>query len=185
MDTVSFTRMADGTAEDYALLARYEEQYLQGLPGRLLDALDRLKGSFGGYRVTRYEHSLQSATRALRDGKPEEYVVACLLHDIGDDLAPWTHDEMVATILRPFVDPAITWMIGHHGAFQLHYYGAFTGEDPNTRERWRDHPCYEATVEFCERYDQNCFDPDYDTLPVEDFEPRVRRVFSAPRGSDA
>jgi predicted HD phosphohydrolase len=179
--TVSFTRMADGTAEDYALLGRYEDAYIAGLPDRLLGALDALKGSFGGYRVTRYEHSLQAATRAHRDGKDEGYVVATLLHDIGDEYAPWTHGEMVAAILKPYVDPAVCWMIGHHGAFQLYYYGHHVGEDPNTRDRWKDHANYAMTEEFCARYDQASFDPTYDTLPIEQFEPMVRRVFAEPR----
>jgi predicted HD phosphohydrolase len=179
--TVSFTRMADGTAEDYALLGRYEDEYLLGLPDRLLRALGALDGSFGGYRVTRFEHSLQAATRAHRDCKDEGYVVATLLHDIGDELAPYTHGEMVAAVLRPYVDPAVCWMIGHHGAFQLYYYGHHTGQDRNARDRWRDHPNYDMTVEFCERYDQASFDPDYDAMPLEAFEPMVRRVFAEPR----
>ncbi|MEX0984590.1 MAG: hypothetical protein WD096_06025 [Actinomycetota bacterium] len=179
--TVSFARMADGTAEDYALLNRYEDEYLEGLPDRLLAALDKLKGSFGGYRVTRYEHSLQAATRAFRDGKPEGYVVATLLHDIGDDLAPWTHGEMVAAVLKPYVDPAVCWMIGHHGAFQLYYYGQHTGQDRNARDRWRDHQNYDMTAEFCEKYDQASFDPSYDALSIEEFDPMVRRVFAEPR----
>ena len=179
--TVSFTRMADGTAEDYELLGRYEDAYIAGLPDRLLGALDALKGSFGGYQVTRYQHSLQAATRAHRDGKDEGYVVATLLHDIGDEYAPWTHGEMVAAILKPYVDPAVCWMIGHHGAFQLYFYGHHVGEDPNTRDRWKDHANYAMTEEFCERYDQASFDPTYDTLPIEEFEPMVRRVFAEPR----
>ncbi len=179
--TVSFTRMADGTAEDYALLGRYEDAFMDGLPDRLLEALERLKGSFGGYRVTRYEHSLQAATRALRDGKDEAYVVATLLHDIGDDLAPYTHGEMVATVLKPYVAPAICWMIGHHGVFQLYYYGHHTGQDRNARDRFRDHPNYAMTEEFCERYDQASFDPAYDSEALATFEPMVRRVFAEPR----
>jgi len=103
MKTVSFTRMEDGTPEDYALLETFEDAFMKGLPDRLLRALDGLKGSFDGYQVSRYEHSLQAATRAHRDGRDEEYVVATLLHDIGDELAPYTHGEMVAAILRPFV----------------------------------------------------------------------------------
>src|SRR3954471_1758323 len=179
--------MAEGTAEDYELLSRYEQGYMDTLPDRLLAALDRLKESLAGYQVSRYEHSLQSATRALRDGRSEEYVVAALLHDIGDDLAPFTHGEMVAAVLKPYVAPELCWMVKYHGLFQIYYYGEHTGDDPNARDRYRDHPCYEACREFCEKYDQNCFDPDYDSLPVETFEPMVRRVFSEPRylGEDA
>jgi predicted HD phosphohydrolase len=181
METVSFTRMQDGTAEDYALLDRYEREYLASLPDKLLTALGRLKDSYAGYQVSRYEHSLQSATRALRDGRDEEYVVAALLHDIGDELAPYTHGEMTAAVLKPYVSEEICWVVKYHGLFQTYYYAAHTGGDPNARDRFRDHPCFQACAEFCEHYDQNCFDPAYDSLPVETFEPMVRRVFAEPR----
>ena len=130
METVSFTRMADGTAEDYELLARREEEYTAALPDRLLGAVRALETSFAGYQVSRLEHSLQSATRALRDGRSDEYVVAALLHDIGDELAPYTHGQMVAAILRPYVEPRICWMVERHGIFQQQYYGRQTGRTP-------------------------------------------------------
>ena len=181
METVGFVHMADGTAEDYALLDHYEEQYMTGLPDRLMESLDKLRASFAGYQVSRYEHSLQSATRALRDGRDEEYVVAALLHDIGDELAPWTHGEMTAAILKPFIRPELVWMVKYHGVFQLYYYAHHSGGDRNVRDRWQDNPNYDLTVEFCELYDQNCVDPAYDSLPIETFEPMVRRVFAEPK----
>ena len=61
----------------------------------------------------------------------------------------------------------------HHGAFELHYYGHHYGLDPNIRDRWADHQHYDACVEFCERYDQNCFDPADDSEPLETFAPMV------------
>ena len=181
METVSFVNMADGTKEDYELLGRYEEQFVEELPDRLMRALDDLKKSLPGYKVSRYEHSLQAATRAHRDGRDEEYVVAALLHDLGDELAPLTHGEMVGAIMRPYVRPELTWIVKHHGVFQLVYYGHHTGDDPNARDRFRDSPWFGACVEFCALYDQNCFDPDYEMLPAEFFEPMVRRVFAEPR----
>jgi predicted HD phosphohydrolase len=184
VETVKFTSMADGTAEDYALLDRYEEEYVAVLPDRMMEALDKLRTSFAGYQVTRYEHSLQSATRALRDGRDEEYVVGALLHDIGDELAPYTHGEMVAAILKPYVRPEVCWIVKHHGLFQMYYYAHHSGGDRNARDRYRDHQWFDACAEFCERYDQNCFDPDYDSLPASEFEPMVRRVFSQVRYLD-
>ena len=184
METVRFTRMADGTAEDYALLDHYEEQYMTGLPDRLMESLDKLRASFAGYQVSRYEHSLQSATRALRDGRDEEYVVAALLHDIGDELAPWTHGEMVAAILKPYVRPEVCWVVKHHGLFQLYYRAHHSGGDRNARDRYLDHPWYAACAEFCELYDQNCFDPAYEALPADHFRPMVERVFSEVRYLD-
>jgi len=181
VETVSFTRMQDGTAEDYALLGRYEDEFVKGLPDRLLKALDGLKASFDGYQVTRYEHSLQAATRAHRDGRDEEYVVATLLHDIGDELAPYTHGEMVAAILRPYVREELHWIVKHHGVFQMYFYAHLSGGDRNARDRYRDDPHFAACAEFCERYDQASFDPGYDTLSIDAFEPMLRRVFAEPR----
>jgi len=179
-ETVTFTRMADGTREDYQLLSRYEEEYARGLPGRLLEALAKLAHSIGGYQVTRLEHSLQGATRALRDGRDEDYVVAVLLHDIGDDLAPHSHSELAAAILRPYVSEKLYWIVKHHGVFQMVYYAHHLGGDRNAREHFRDHLWYDDAVEFCELYDQNCFDPDYDSLPLDHFAPLLARVFGRP-----
>jgi len=181
VETVSFTRMEDGTAEDYALLERYEDEHVKGLPDRVLAALDGLKGSLDGYRVSRYQHSLQAATRAHRDGRSEEYVVATLVHDIGDSLAPYTHGEMMAAVLRPFVPQDVWWIVKHHGVFQMYYYAHHSGGNRSARDRYRGDPNFDACAEFCERYDQVSFDPAYDAEPVEFFEPMVRRVFAEPR----
>ena len=113
METVSFRRMDEATAADYELLARYEDEMLRELPDRLLEAVEALDRSYGGYKVTRKEHSLQSATRAHRDGRDEEYVVAALLHDVGDVLAPHTHGEMMDAVLTPFVSEEIRWVVSH------------------------------------------------------------------------
>ena len=176
--TVSFTRMEEGTREDYELLDRLAEEQTATLPERVLESLRGLAGSFDGYPVDRLTHSLQSATRAERDGRDEEYVVCALLHDIGDMLAPWNHSDFAASVLRPYVSEENWWMVKHHGIFQGYYYFHHLGGDRNERERYRDHPCYERTVKFCALYDQNCFDPAYDHLPLEHFEPMVRRIFA-------
>jgi predicted HD phosphohydrolase len=184
MEKVSFTSMAEGTKEDYELLEELEQPYLDALPDRLLEAVVALKDSFSGYQVTRYEHSLQSATRAHRDGRDEEYVVAALLHDIGDELAPYTHGEMMGAVLRPYIRPEVVWVVEKHGLFQAYYYAHHSGGDRNARDKYRDHEWFDACAEFCERYDQNCFDPEYESLPLGFFEPMVRRVFAEPRYLD-
>lgn len=175
---VSFHEMKDGTKADYDLLAEYENDYIQSLADRLLGAVQALNETLGGYQVNRFEHSLQSATRAYRDGKDEEYVVACVLHDIGDVLAPATHGAMTAAILSPYISEKMVWIVKYHGLFQLYYYGHYRGKDRNGRDRYKDHPWYDDCIEFCEKYDQNCFHPDYDSLSLEFFEPMVRRIFS-------
>ena len=176
----TFTRMQDGTAEEYARISAREAEYNRGLPERVLDAVRALgeEESDPGYAVTRLDHSLQSATRAERAGKPLDYVVAALIHDIGDGLAPYSHGSYAAAVLRPFVSEELCWIVDHHPVFQMYYYGAQTGDDANAREAYRDHPWFDATVEFCERFDENCFDPHYDALPLEHFAPMVKEVFS-------
>jgi predicted HD phosphohydrolase len=178
METVGFVRMADGTAEEYALLGRLHDDYVAGAADRVLRALALLKNSYGGYQVSRYEHSLQTATRALRDGADEETVVCALLHDIGDDLAPENHGELAAAVLRPYVSEENYWLVKHHGIFQGYYYFHHLGLDRDERERYRGHPAFEKTVNFCQSWDQESFDPAYDTLTIEAFEPMVRRLFA-------
>lgn len=186
METVSFVHMADGTAEDYAFLDRLEAEYIKGLPQRVYDALQKLEHSFSGYKVSRLTHSLQSATRALNDGRDDEYVLVALLHDIGDELAPYSHSEMAAAIVRPFVSEKLYWIIKTHGIFQMYYYAHLTGGNQHARERYRDHPWFDEAVEFCELYDQNCFDPDFPTRTLEDFKPLLERVLSqAPKFGEA
>ena len=177
-DTVNFTQMKDGTAEDYALLEELEKPYLAMTAERVLAELRR-QGSvtLEGYKITRLDHGLQSATRAERDGADTDWVVAALLHDIGDGLAPQNHDRMSAEVMRPFVRWDVAWVVEHHGIFQMIYYAHHYGWDRNARDRFKDHPCFESCATFCERWDQSSFDPDYDPFPLEHFEPRLREVF--------
>ena len=181
MQEVSFIHMKDGTAEDYAFLNEHEEDYISALPARLMEALKGLENSLGGYKVSRLEHSLQSATHAMNAGESEEMIVAALLHDIGDELAPCAHSEMAAAILRPYVSDHIYQVIRHHGLFQTYYYNHHFGRDRNLRDHYKDEPWYDDCVRFCEHYDQNCFDPDFESKPLEFFRPMVERVFSKPR----
>lgn len=179
MDSVSFTRMADGTAEDYALLARREKEHNEGrIGGEALDLLKRMQGPTLGYKIDRYRHSLQSATRALRDGREDDYVVMALLHDIGDVVAPENHSDFAAAVLRPYVSERVWWIVKHHGVFQGYYYFHHYGQDRDERERFRGHRWFDDCAEFCHLYDQNCFDPDYDEEPLESFLPIVERVFA-------
>jgi len=181
MDRVAFTQMKDGTKEEYEFLTAHEIEYTKGTADRLLTALVELDESLSGYKVTRLGHSVQSATRAWRDGADTDWVVSALLHDIGDIYAPYNHDEYAATILKPFVREQCTWVVQTHGDFQMIYYGQhLEGFDQNKRDRHQGHPYFDDNVVFCERWDQASFDPDYDDLPLEFFAPMVREVFARP-----
>lgn len=178
MDVVSFTKMEDGTVEDYAFLAKHEHAFVQDLPSRIMSALEKLRNSFSGYKIDRLEHSLQSATRAERDGADIDWIVSALIHDLGDDLAPLNHDSLAAAIIAPYVREECSWVVKHHGIFQYKYYADKVGLDPEARQKYKDSPHYEAAVKFCQDWDQTSFDPDYDTLPLEHFRPMVEKVFS-------
>ena len=185
MDTVNFIRMQDGTREEYQFLDRMEDEYKAGLPARILEHRRKLEHSISGYRISRLEHSLQGATRAARAGETDEMIIAVLLHDIGDELATYSHSEMAAAILRPFVSEKLYWIVKHHGVFQMYYYAHHCGGDRNCRDIYRDHAWYQDAIDFCHNYDQNCFDPDYESEPLEFFEPILRRVMARPSFDDA
>jgi predicted HD phosphohydrolase len=177
---VSFQRMEDGTREDYEFLDRSEREYALGLPDTILGALAKLDHTLQGYPVSRLEHSLQTATRALRDGADDELVAAALIHDVGDELAPYNHAEIAAGILRPYVRPEVTWIVEQHGLFQSYYYAHQSGGNRNGRDRFRDHPWYQACLDFCANWDQCSFDPRYEWQPLSSFEPLIRRIFTRP-----
>ena len=175
---VKFTAMKNGDKEDYDFLTEHETAYTKGTADRLLKALVSLDESLSGYKVTRLQHSLQSATRAERDGADIDWIVSAVLHDIGDIFAPYNHDEYAAAILKPFVREQCTWVVEKHGDFQMKYYGEHVGADPMKRDAYTGHPYFEDCATFCERWDQSSFDPDYDTLPLDHFEPMVHHVFA-------
>jgi predicted HD phosphohydrolase len=177
---VSFRQMQDGSKEDYVLLDESEKKYAAGLPQRVLESLRKLDHSLEGYPVSRLGHSLQAATRALRDNADEELIVAALIHDIGDELAPYNHAEVAAGILRPYVRPEVTWIVAQHALFQNYYYVHHFGGDRNARDRLRDHPWYEACAHFCAAWDQCSFDPDYSSESLATFEPLLHRIFARP-----
>lgn len=177
---VGFTRMDEGTREDYALLDRFEREHATHLPDRILDAVRKLDGSLEGYRISRLEHSLQSASRAEDDGADIEMIVAALLHDLGDDLAPLNHSQLAASILRPYVREEVYWVVKMHGLFQMPYYAHHLDLPVDGHLAYRDHPWFDSCTRFCRDWDQTAFDPDYPTRPLAHFEPMVREIFGRP-----
>ncbi len=178
MKKVSFAEMKKGTKEDYLLLDKHEKDYASKTADRILNFLSSLTETLEGYQISRLEHSLQSATRAFKAGESEEMIVATLLHDIGDELAPMNHSEYAAAILKPYVSEKTHWIIEKHGEFQAYYYAHHLGGNRNKRDKYKNHKYYDACIQFCEKYDQSSFDPNYKSLPLKKFEPMVRRIFS-------
>jgi len=174
----TFRRFDECTSEDIQTIGENFKALADGLPDRVLAHLKLLDGDFGGFNVDRLEHSLQTATRAHRDGRNEEYVVCALLHDIGDTLGTYDHGAVAAAILKPFISEANHWMLENHTVFQGYYYFEHLGGDKNARDVHKDSPHFEHTKEFIEKYDMPAFDENYDSISLEEFEPMVRRVMS-------
>ena len=166
---VSYTRLTDRTANDVALGSGVAKEHNAGFADRMLELLRKLADTPTAHPVSRFEHGLQTATRALRDGADEETIVCALFHDAADYFTTENHAAVVAELLRPYISPENHWMIAMHGEF-------IAGHG----DKFRGHPCFERTVRFCERWDNESFDPNYDTLALETFEPMVRRILSRP-----
>ena len=178
-----FHSMMEGTQADWMAIGQAGAPYRQAHGDRLMAHLRMLVDDSGGFAVSRLEHSLQTATRAHRDGRDEEYVVCALVHDIGDILCPSSHAEVGAVLLKPYISEANHWMMDKHGIFQGYYFFHLIGLDRDMREQYRGHPHFEYCAQFCHQYDQNSFEPGYDTMPLEAFEPMLRRLIAAPKNT--
>jgi predicted HD phosphohydrolase len=182
-ERTNFTSMEQSTGSDWSVLSSHFAEFSRKLPDRVLAHLRLLDGDYGGFPVDRLTHSLQTATLAQRDGRDEEYVVCALLHDIGDTLGSYNHSDIAAAILKPFVSPENFWMVEKHGIFQGYFFFHHLGLDRNMRDQFRDHPCYDQTVDFCAKYDGPAFNALAEALPLDVFEPMVRRVLAGPKVS--
>ena len=179
----AFHAMTEGTKEDWDRIAVGAIELAAGLPDRVLTHLRQLGGDYGGFAVDRLEHSLQTATRAYRADRDDEYIFCALIHDIGDLLGPLNHADVAAAVVKPFVSEQNHWMVEKHAIFQGYYFFHYLGLDRDLREQFRGHEWFDYTAEFCQEYDQAAFDPGYDTLPLEHFEPLVRQVMTSPKRS--
>ncbi|MGH9169859.1 MAG: HD domain-containing protein [Acidimicrobiales bacterium] len=179
----SFHAMTEGTQQDWSIIAGHSIDFFMGLPDRVLTHLRLLDGDFGGFAVDRLTHSLQTATRAYRANRDDEYIFCALVHDIGDTLGPVNHADIAAAVVKPFVSEQNHWMVEKHAIFQGYYFFHYLGLDRDAREVHRSHEWFDYTAEFCAQYDQPAFDPAYDTLPLEHFEPLVRATLATPKRS--
>ena len=174
---VAYTAMEHGTQDDCDIVNAHYDQHIASFADQVMEWLRQLDGE-SPYQISRLEHCLQTATRAERDGADEETIVCALLHDIGDILAPANHSQVAAALLAPYVSEKNLWIVKHHGLFQGYYYFQFMGFDRNAREKYKDHPHFQACVDFCANWDQPSFDPDYESQPLEHFEPMLRTLFA-------
>ena len=172
-----FRSFQESTREDWALIVSQRGELEAALPDRIFEQFEHLRNDYGGFPVDRLEHSVQTATRAERADRDDEYVLCALLHDLGDPLTPYNHPDVGAAILKPFVSEANHWMVAKHGIFQGYYFWHYLGGDRNTRDQYVGHEHYNQCEEFCAEYDSPAFDPSYDSNPLEHYEPLIREFF--------
>jgi predicted HD phosphohydrolase len=174
--TTTFTRMDESTAEQWAVIGAETSKNQGRVADNMLAMLRSLESVTDGFATNQLIHSLQTATRAERAGADDEVVFASLVHDIGKAVSVPNHPAIAAEMIRPYVRDDVYRMIKYHQDFQGRHYYAHFGADPNARDQYRGETFFELTEQFADEWDQTSFDPDYDTLPLEHFEPLVREV---------
>ena len=177
----TFKSLAESTKEEWDCISQqYEVGVIQSTPQTLINLIESQRGEDKkfGHPVDLYQHQLQTATRAYKDGASEEIIVMGLFHDAAEYLSPHNHGQSIAAILYPYLSPKAYWMLAHHDIFQTYYYLHHSNQNSDEyRGRFREHRYYSDTVYFCENYDQNSFDADYQSFPIETFEPMIYRFF--------
>ena len=174
---MAFTRMDQSSVEDWMVIAQETVPYQEQVADRVLAMLRQLESFSGGFGVNQLAHALQTATLAQRAGAPDDLVVGALCHDIGKVISVANHPAIAAEILKPYVSEETYRIVGTHQDFQGRHYYALLGKDPEARSHYASEPWYAAAERFTDEWDQTAFDPAYDSLTLEDFEPLVRKVF--------
>ncbi|MFU8928219.1 HD domain-containing protein [Acinetobacter puyangensis] len=183
LSKANFKNIIESEPSDFKIIAEHFKLFKKNHTQRIIDHLLLLKDDHGGFPVDRLTHCLQTATLAYQDGRDPEYVVCALLHDIGDTLACYNHADLAATLLEPFISEKNYWMLKHHGIFQGYYFFHHIGLDRFQRDRFKDHPYFDYTEEFCRKYDSPAFDQDMETLSLEFFLPMLEQVLATPKKS--
>ncbi len=183
MAVTNFKSFEESTQEDWDIIVPHLENTQALVADKIVEQLEHLRHDHGGFPVDRLEHSLQTATRAERDNRDDEYIICALLHDIGDNFAPYNHPDIAAAILKTRVSAKNHWMVEKHGVFQGYYFWDYIdGLSGDAREEFRDHEYFDYTAEFCALYDQTAFDATYKSNPLEHYIPLIQDFFKPNRG---
>ena len=178
MTNATFTSMDVSTKEEWMNIGAETAKNQPRVAEGILNMLRGMDTIVDGFVTDQLTHALQTATMAERAGADDEVVVASLCHDIGKAISVPNHPAIAAAILKPYVRPEVHFMTEAHQDFQgRHDYGHF-GMNPDARVKHEGHPAYDLAAKFADEWDQKAFDPNYDTLPLEHFEDRVRAVFA-------
>ena len=175
-----FTRMQDGTAEDWAVIGAAHQEHFAGTPARMMDMLKSLQDVTVGFACDQLQHSLMTGTLARRDGASDEEVVIALLHDIGKAVNIPNHGAIGAELMRPYISEDAYHAIYHHQKFQGRYYYEYMGESAHLREDFKEESWYDLAEKLVDRWDAPAFDPDFEVDSLESFEPLIQKIFASP-----
>jgi hypothetical protein len=98
-------------------------------------------------------HVLQSAYLAVKNNVPEEIVLACLLHDVSQELIKVDHGWWSAQLFEPYVPDQTTFAIRYHQALRFYEDAAHGYKYPDLYryvfgEDYRPEPYIEATYKM-------------------------------------
>lgn len=174
----SFGQSDASTALDWQIIQGSVRAQQAAVPQTVMNMLFANRTIYAGFPISRLEHTLQTATRALRAGASDELVLIALLHDAAEVLSGVNHAEVAAALVRPYVSEASYYLVRTHMEFQLKHYGEHVGMPTDLRDRYRNEAWYGDAVVFSDAWDEISFDPGYRSLPLAEFEPLVRQFFS-------
>lgn len=142
-------------------------------------------------------HCFQSASKAMERGADEDIVLACLLHDVIQEMMRSDHGYWGAQLFEPYVPARTTFAIRYHQALRFYadaeagyeypdLYKRIFGEDyvpaPHVQadyERVRGHRWYDAAREVTVS-DLYAFDPNA-KVSIEPFLDVIGRRFKQPK----
>ena len=180
MGEAMFTRMQEGTAEDWAVIGAAHQEHFKKTPAHLMDMLRSLEQVTVGFACNQLQHSLMTGTLARRDGAADEEVAIALLHDVGKAVNIPNHGAIGAELMRPYVSEDAYHAIYYHQHFQGRYYFEYLGASPNMREDHKNTSWYELATKLVDRWDAPAFDPEFEVDSLESFEPLINKIFAQP-----
>lgn len=175
-----FTRMQDGTAEDWAIIGAAHVEHFTKTPAHLMDMLRSLEKFTLGFACDQLQHSLMTGTLARQDGATDEEVAIALLHDVGKAVSIPNHGAIAAELMKPYVSEDAYFAIRHHQDFQGRYYYEFAGASPKLRDDFTGESWYPLAEKLVDRWDAPAFDPDFEVDSLESFEPLLQGIFAQP-----
>ncbi|MEP2987754.1 MAG: HD domain-containing protein [Parasphingorhabdus sp.] len=173
----TFTKMQDGTLEEWKIIGAAHKEEFKNTADRFIDMLKSLEQHTLGFACDQLQHSLMTGTLARRAGASDEEIVIALCHDIAKAINVPNHGPIAAEMMRPYISEDSYHVIRNHQAFQGEHYYHYMGAPTDLRKKWVDEPWYDLAVKLVDEWDAPAFDPDFEVDTLESFEPLMRKIF--------